>query len=117
MCAECAREPLLKSGVIRSSTIVVAAGENTEVYRSLKELPVNLRRRLRRATNGINSGTILIADKRGSEAIARAMRKLPQLHSKQALRHTWSPRVQQTVAVILIVLTALLICLVFTNRF
>ena len=36
-----------------------------------------LRTRLLKSTNGANSATILIADRRGRKEISRAMRKLP----------------------------------------
>jgi hypothetical protein len=117
-CEECAqREVALSSGVVKTSTIVVAAGEDTTVYRSVKEIPPELRRQLRRATNSVNSGTILIADKRGREQIARAMRKLPEASGDAEPSRVWSPRVQQGVAVALIVCTLILILLVVTNRF
>jgi hypothetical protein len=64
----------------------------------------------------VNSATILIADKRGREQIARAMRKLPNTQ-KDAESRAWSPRVQQGVAVALIVCTLILMLLVLTNRF
>jgi hypothetical protein len=41
------------------------------------EVPVRLRTRLLKSTNGANSATILIADRRGRKKIARAMRDLP----------------------------------------
>ena len=61
----------------RSSTIFVGAGETTKVYRSLSELPPQLRRRLQESTQGVNSATILIADKRGREELVRALQGRP----------------------------------------
>lgn len=117
-CEECAREEIgLASGVMKTSTIVVAAGETTGVYRSLKELPPELQRKLRRATNGANAGTILIADKRGREEIARVIRKLPNAATPDPHSRFWNPRVQQAVGMALIICTLVLIWLVFTNRF
>jgi hypothetical protein len=116
ICAECA-QARVNSGVVKSSTIVVSSGETTAVYRSIKEIPVEVRRRLRRATNGGNSGTILIADRRGRDEIARAMRKLPSFKTVRQTQRSWTPRVQQAVALLLIVLTLILIWLVFTRRF
>src|ERR1700761_2314542 len=57
----------------RSSTIFIATGEETRVYRSVKEIPPELRRRLREFTRSMNSATILIADKRGREELIRAL--------------------------------------------
>ena len=118
-CEECAREETaLASGVMKTSTIVVAAGETTGVYRSLKELPPDLQRKLRRATNGANAGTILIADKRGRDEIARVIRKLPNAAAAaEPPSRLWNARMQQAVGMTLIVCTLILIWLVFTNRF
>ena len=118
LCEECAQQEVaLSSGVVKASTIVVAVGDDTAVYRSIKEVPAELRRKLRRATNSVNSATILIADKRGREQIARAMRKLPNTQDEAGTPRVWSPRVQQGVAVALIVCTLILILLVLMNRF
>ncbi len=64
-----------KSGVMKSSTILISAGETDAVYRSVKEVPAPLRRKLLKSTNGLNSATILIADRKGREEIARAIQK------------------------------------------
>lgn len=61
---------------IRSSTIFVAEGERTSVYRSLDEVPPELRRRIAETTAGQNSATILIADRRGRRELERAMNGL-----------------------------------------
>lgn len=62
---------------VKSSTIFVAEGNTTQVFRSLDEMPPNLRRRLEKSTNGMHSATILIADRRGRDEIARALNGLP----------------------------------------
>ncbi len=46
------------------------------VYRSMEEVPHPLRSKLLKSTNSANSATILIADRRGREEIARVMRSL-----------------------------------------
>ena len=61
----------------RSSTIFIATGENTRVYRSVDEVPPALRRQLQETTHGMNSATILIADKRGREELVRALQGQP----------------------------------------
>ena len=61
------------SGVIKTSAILISTADDEGFYSSIHEVPVALRTRLERATNGTNSGTILIADKGGRERIlARA---------------------------------------------
>ena len=62
---------------LKSSTIFISIGEKTEVYRSVEDVPPSLRKKLEQSTNGINSATILIADRRGKEEIVRAIRGLP----------------------------------------
>lgn len=59
----------------RTSTIFIASGEATRVYRSVEEIPPVLRRKLQQTTRGMNSGTILIADRRGREELLRALQR------------------------------------------
>ena len=62
---------------VKSSTIFIAVGDQTRVFRSVADVPPRLRKKLEQSTNGINSATILIADRRGREEIVRAIRGLP----------------------------------------
>lgn len=62
---------------LKSSTIFISIGDKTEVYRSVADVPPSLRKKLEQSTNGINSATILIADRNGKEEIVRAIRGLP----------------------------------------
>jgi hypothetical protein len=62
---------------IKTSTILVGLKTKTEVYRSLKEVPPRLRKKLIESTSGSNSGTILIADRGGRDEIVRSVRGLP----------------------------------------
>ena len=57
----------------RSATIFIASGDKTSVYRSVDDVPPELRRKLVETTSGMNSATILIADKRGREELVRAL--------------------------------------------
>src|SRR5579872_7123586 len=68
---------------VKSSTIFISVGDKTAVYRSVEEVPPSLRKKLEQSTNGINSATILIADRKGKEEIVRTIRGLPSnLRSK-----------------------------------
>lgn len=58
----------------KSSTIFISIGPETRVYRSVEDVPPGLRRRLAESTHGMNSATILIADKRGRAELVRALR-------------------------------------------
>jgi len=62
---------------IRQSTIFISEGAATEVYSSIDEVPAELRRKLLESTTGINSATIVIADRAGREQIVRALKGLP----------------------------------------
>lgn len=58
---------------VKTSTIFIAKGSKTTVYRSVQDVPARLRKELEESTNGFNSATILIADRRGREEILRAL--------------------------------------------
>jgi hypothetical protein len=62
---------------MKSSTILISEGRTDAVYRSVGEVPHRLRKRLLKYTSGMNSATILIADRRGKEELAKAIRRLP----------------------------------------
>jgi hypothetical protein len=62
---------------LKTSTIYIAVGAKTRVYRSVSEVPVDLRRKLVESTSGGNSTTILIADRRGRQEILKAIRQEP----------------------------------------
>jgi hypothetical protein len=62
---------------VKTSTIYIAKGGKTQVYRSVSEVPPRLRKELEESTNSFNSATILIADRRGREEILRALNGLP----------------------------------------
>jgi hypothetical protein len=84
-CPQCGAS-LATSGVVKTASILISAGDAEGVYRSVDELPEPLRARFTVATQGLNSATILIADKRGREEIARALRKLPQSAQRRLFR-------------------------------
>ena len=75
---------------LKSSTIFISVGSKTEVYRSVADVPPQLRKKLEQSTNGINSATILIADRKGKEEIVRAIRGLPS-----SLRSQFGKSVQE----------------------
>jgi hypothetical protein len=64
----------------RCSTIYISIGDKTRVYHSVDEIPVRLRERLIETTQGVNSATILIADKDGREQILNAVQKRESIH-------------------------------------
>src|SRR5260221_8627165 len=62
---------------VKTSTIFIAKGGKTKVYRSVQEMPQRLRQELEQSTNGFKSATILIAERRGREEILRALQGMP----------------------------------------
>ncbi len=76
-CPYCGEPNPEASGMFRTSSVLISAGGADLVYRSVDEVPARLRNKLLKSTNGANSATILIADRRGLKEITRAMRKLP----------------------------------------
>ncbi len=80
-CPHCGATLQRPSGVVKSSVIVISAGGHDGVYRSVDEIPQPLRRQLQKTTNGLNSATILIADRRGRNELARALRRIPRSDS------------------------------------
>ena len=129
VCPHCGeRNPAITSGILKTSTIVISAGATDAVYRSISDVPDPLRTELLRSTSGLNSATILIADRRGKEEIAKAIRRLPgkmQPRLLQALfgetpERTWSQFLQPyrrwIVATIVAALTVLNLAWIVTHK-
>jgi len=116
------------SGVLRSSTILISAGDTEGIFRSVKEVPPPLRTKLMKSTNGINSATILIADRRGREEIARALRRVPSTVRKLGVPSifgatdrdgdsiTSHPLLYRAIAWVCILLSFVFVWLVFTRK-
>ena len=90
---------------VKTSTIFIAKGNRTKVYRSVSEVPPRLRKELEASTNGFNSATILIADRRGREEILRVLNGLPtnlrtRLASSLVERKTAAKAVAKRTAVV-----------------
>ena len=71
---------------VKTSTIFIAKGGRTRVYRSVSEIPPQLRKDLEESTNSFNSATILIADRRGRQEIIKTLNGGPS-----ALRSRLAP--------------------------
>lgn len=59
-------------GTVKTSAILIADGQRTAVYRTVDELPPELRRKLAQSTTGSNAATVVIADRRGAQELIRA---------------------------------------------
>ena len=68
------------------------SGASSQVYRSVSEVPAQLRKELEESTNSFNSATILIADRRGREEIIKTLNGIPSsLRSRLAPSLTARP--------------------------
>ena len=78
-CPRCGEAVVVQriAGMLKTSTILISADNTEGVYRSVEDVPEPLRKKLLRSTNSLNSRTMLIADRRGRQEIARALKKLP----------------------------------------
>jgi hypothetical protein len=79
---------------VKTSTIFIAKGGRTQVFRSVSEVPPRLRKELEESTNSFNSATILIADRRGREELVRALNGLPS-NLRTRLASSLSPKQSQ----------------------
>jgi hypothetical protein len=101
-------------GTFQTSTVLISSGGSDLVYRSVDEVPPRLRTRLMRSTSSSNSGTILIADRRGRKEIARAMRKTPEPSTGLA---SWlTPRRRRAIVAFVFLCCLALIAAVFAHR-
>ncbi len=62
----------MERGTLKTRIIFIATRGKTACYRTVEEVPPGLRKKLARTTKGANSGTLLIADRRGLQELIRA---------------------------------------------
>jgi len=85
-CPHCGEPKGDTSGLFQTSTVLISTGGADLVYRSVEEIPPGLRTRLLKSTGGRNSGTILIADRRGRQEISKSAGKLPDAAPGQLVK-------------------------------
>jgi len=128
-CPHCGQtRPDAGSGVFQSSSVLISADGADRVYRSVDEVPFPLRHRLLKSTNSPNSATILIADRRGRQEIAKAMRNLPGTGQRRLMQSLLSgnavtpgegrlsPKWKRAVLALVLAFTLTLIAFVFAHR-
>jgi hypothetical protein len=114
----CSRCGELK-GVVKTSTILISAGEIESMYRSVEDVPDPLKSQLLRSTNGLNSATIVIADRQGRKEIAKAIRNLPAPGQSRPAGPPEPPKAKLLLAIphvigaLLLLIAACLVWLVF----
>ena len=128
-CPECGEPNPKAAGLFQTSTVMISAGAAHKVYRSVDEVPVRLRSKLLKSTNGANSATILIADRRGRRQIAKVLRSLPANAQRRlmssllsgetpagALQQWLTPARKRGILAAMVLLLLALIGLVFGKR-
>ena len=75
----------MPSGRWQTTTILVARGDETKVYSGPDDMPAPLRNSLDRALQGELSATIVIADSRGKDEVARMLRELKEAAERREL--------------------------------
>src|SRR5262245_20124781 len=101
-------------GVVKTSTILISVGETRGVYRSVDEIPDSLRSRFLSSTSGLNSETIVIADRQGRKEIAKAIRNLPVTPKHEPETLTPSKTSHMAFRVIALLILAAAIAVVWT---
>ena len=124
-CPHCGQPIAVRSGTFQTSTVLISTMGEEHVFRTVDEVPPRLRTRLLKSTNGGNSATILIADRRGRSEIARALRKLPS-PAQRKLRRTvlgsqtpssWvTPGRRKAIMALVMLVCLTLIAFVFSHR-
>jgi len=126
-CPRCGAANRKVRGTYQTSTVLISAAGSDRVFRSVDEVPAALRSQLLKFTNGANSATILIADRRGRREIARAMRNLPGTAQRRLLRAmtgeeeatgllAWlTPARRKAILAVLVLLTLTAVALVFSR--
>lgn len=127
-CPHCGENNPAGAGVFQTSTVLISAAGEDRVYRSVDDVPAELRHRLLESTNGANSATILIADRKGRREIERAMKNLPgsaQRRLSQAIAHPGdtaavlrrlTPRRRKLIAAVVLLLALLVIAAIFLHQ-
>ena len=85
-CQQCGRRlDRAALGLVRTSSVRVAAGDSDQVFQSVEDLPPSLRRQLQQAISGPDAETIVIADERGREQLFQVINGLPPQVQKKVL--------------------------------
>jgi hypothetical protein len=91
-CPECGVQLARKvSGVMKTSAVMIATGDERGFYRSVQDVPEPLRRQLIEITNSANSGTIVIADRAGKEQITQRLARRESTREHVAPREAPAP--------------------------
>lgn len=84
-CPECGVRLLRNiSGVIKTSSVMIATGEEQSFYGSVQDVPEPLRTQLIESTQSENSGTIVIADRAGKAQLTQVVARRESAKNRKA---------------------------------
>ena len=115
-CPHCGEPKTGASGLFQTSTVLISSGGAELVYRTVEEIPTGLRTRLLKSTSGGNSGTILIADRRGRKEIAKAMGKLPGSRNGSSAAEWLTRSRKRGIAAVVVLLALALVAWAFAHH-
>ena len=115
-CPHCGERKADAAGLFQTSTVLISAGGADLVYRTVEEIPAGLRTRLLKSTSGGDSGTILIADRRGRQEIAKAAGKLPGSRNRSSAAEWLTRGRKRGVAAVLVLLALALVVWAFAHH-
>lgn len=88
-CPECGVQLVRNvSGVMKTSSVMIAAGNEQTFYRSVQDVPEPLRSQLIESTHSANSGTIVIADRAGKDQITQIIARRENAKERQPEKET-----------------------------
>ncbi len=70
------------SGIVKTSAVLISAGDENTFYDSVQEVPENLRKQLIETTASQNSGTIVIADRAGKEQLTQILARRESIRQR-----------------------------------
>jgi hypothetical protein len=87
VCPECGAGVVRKvSGVMKTSTVMIGAGDRQTFYHSVQDVPEPLRSRLIESTKSKNSGMIVIADRAGKDQITQVIARRESAKQRKLAR-------------------------------
>jgi hypothetical protein len=70
------------SGIVKTSVVMISAGDENMFYDSVQDVPEVLRKQLIETTASANSGTIVIADRAGKEQLTQVLARRDLLRER-----------------------------------
>jgi hypothetical protein len=108
------------SGVMKTSAVMIAAGDEHGFYHSVQDVPEPLRTQLMEITHSSNAGTIVIADRAGKEQLTQVIARRESARERtapavEAPSRAWCPG-KVWAGVVLLLVACAIIAAVFITR-